>query len=158
MAQNQGKKFEKQFEKDWKDSFLQPFLLRLKDNTSGYFGSSRNPSDFIAYQDGLLFLLECKSHDGNTFPFSKLTQYDDLASYEGIPGVEPGLILWMKEHDRVMFFPISTISAMMSNGDKSINVRKLDGVDYLELPSTKKRVFMKTRYDDIIDYVRKRRQ
>ena len=158
MSYNRGKKFEKQFERDWNASFVHPFLLRLKDNTSGYFGSSRNPSDYIAFQDGTLFLLECKSHDGNTFPFSKFTQYDDLVSYEGIPGVEPGLILWMKEHDRVMFFPISTISEMLASGEKSVNVKKLEGRDFLELPSKKKRVFMTTRYDDIIDYVRKRRK
>lgn len=157
MARNQGKKFEEQFKKDWKDSFPESFLLRLRDNTSGYFGSSRNPSDFIAYCDGLLFLLELKSHDGNTFPLSKLTQYDDLISYEGLPGIEPGLVLWMKERDFVGFFPISTVKSMLDEGLKSINVNKLDGVDFLALPSTKKRVFMKTDYSNIIDYVRGRR-
>ena len=155
MAQNRGKKFEKQFERDWGKSFPGSFLLRLKDDTSGYFHSSRNPSDFIAYVDGQLFLLECKCHLGNTFNFANLPQYDDLLSYRGMKGVNLGVVLWFEEHDKVLYFPLATITQMILDGQKSINVRKLEGYDYIDLPSEKKRVFLSTDYRSIIDYVKK---
>lgn len=153
MADNKGKKFEKQFEKDWGTSFPNSFLLRLKDDTSGYYGSSRNPCDYIAYVSGKLFLIEVKTHLGNTFPFSSLRQYDDLKQYAPLKGVYPGVVLWMQDHDKVMYFPVDTITNMMKDECKSINVRKLDGYRYLDLPSTKKRVFMNTDYRDIIDFI-----
>ena len=53
MAVNRGKQFEDVFRKDWKQSFPDTFLLRLPDQTSGFYGS-RNLCDFIAYFDGIL--------------------------------------------------------------------------------------------------------
>lgn len=78
MPMNKGKKFEEQVREDLGKTFPNSFILRLPDQQSGYYGSSKNICDFILYVNGTLFLLECKSHKGNTFPLSNLTQFGKL--------------------------------------------------------------------------------
>ena len=39
---SRGKKFEKQFEQDWRISFPKGVIIRLPDQQSGYFGTSQN--------------------------------------------------------------------------------------------------------------------
>jgi hypothetical protein len=58
-------------------------------------------SDFIGYIYPYLFYIECKSTQGNTFPFSRLTQLEKLAKKIGIKGVNPGAIIWFKDHNKV---------------------------------------------------------
>jgi len=72
------KKFEAFFKKNWIDTVPESFIYRLNDQMSGYMGSS-NISDFICYKKPELFLIECKAHAGNTFPFSAFRQYEDLS-------------------------------------------------------------------------------
>ena len=48
-------------------------------NTNNYYVNkftSVNICDFIAYTEGKLYLLECKSHSGASLPFSVISQYD----------------------------------------------------------------------------------
>ena len=88
MATNYGKKFEKVFEQDWRKTFPCSFIFRLPDQQSGYYGTSSNPCDYICFVNNKLYLLELKSHLGNTFPLSNLRQYDKLSPYVGIDGVK----------------------------------------------------------------------
>ncbi len=39
-----------------------------------------------------LYLLEIKTHQGNTFPFQNLSQYEYLLSYKNLPGIVIGVI------------------------------------------------------------------
>lgn len=148
MALNNGKKFEAKFKEDWLKAFPHSFLLRLHDQVSGYKVTSQNPCDFIGYVQPNLYLLECKSYKGNTFPWTALTQYDKLTKYVGIEGVRTGAILWMQDHDIVIYLPISSITAMMNDGCKSFNVKMLkeDKYKILVIPSIKKRIFMESDY------------
>ena len=152
MKVNYGKQFENRFKTDWRKSFPESFLLRLPDNVSGYYGTARNPCDFIGYQSGKLYLLETKSHYGNTFPFSKLTQYDKLSAYLGLPGVNPAVVIWFIDHDEVLWVPLDTIKQMKEDGRKSVNIRKLEGYDVVHVPSVKKRVFMESDYTFLEEY------
>lgn len=144
-----GKKFETQFRKDWETSFPNTFIYRLPDQQSMYKGGSRNPCDFICYNNKHLYLLECKSHKGNTIPFSNLRQHDILKIYEDC--AITGYICWFYEHDRVIFVPTTTVSKMMEDGLKSININKLDEYKYVEIPSEKKRTFMISDYKILVD-------
>lgn len=72
-----GKKFEARFRDDWTTSVRDSFIYRLNDQMSGYQGSS-NISDFICYKKPDFFLIECKSHAGNTFPFAAFRQFESL--------------------------------------------------------------------------------
>ena len=94
MAVNRGKQFEKKFADDWQASFPNSFIFRLKDDVSGYKYTAANPCDFICFVKNRLYLLETKTIQGNTFPFSNLSQYDKLLSYSIVDGLVAGVILW----------------------------------------------------------------
>lgn len=67
MADNKGKLFEKHFKSDWEKSFPGTFIYRLQDSMGGFKGIS-NICDFICFNNGNLYLIECKKHKGNTLP------------------------------------------------------------------------------------------
>lgn len=149
---NKGKAFEQKFKSDWINSVKNSTIDRLYDPTSGYKTIS-NISDFIAYCFPNIFYLECKSHTGNTFPLTNLTQYDKLILKVGIHGVRAGIILWFIDHDKVCYVPISTIKQLKQDGKKSVNVKMLDDQTYniIEVPSIKKRVFLDSDYSCLLN-------
>lgn len=152
---NKGKKFEEQFRKDWETSFPNTFLLRLPDQQSGYYGASSNICDFIAYNNNTLFLIECKSHAGNTFPFSCLSQFGKLKSYTSLDNVTPCVIIWLYDIDKVFFVEISEVAKMISDGKKSFNGKNIDTkYKFIEIPSEKKRTFMTSDYSVIPNIVK----
>lgn len=115
---------------------------------SGYKVSSRNICDFICFNEGILYLMECKTHAGNTFPLSNLTQYDKLKSKVGIHGVRVGVVIWFYEKDKVVYVPISTVTQLMQDEKKSVNIKYLETKEYsmYEVPSKKLRTFMQSDY------------
>lgn len=148
---NRGKQFESTFKKDWVRTFPNSFCLRLPDQQSGYYGTSKNICDFICYAEGLLFLLELKSIHGNTFPLANLGQYTHLLPMVGKPGVRAGVIIWFVEHDKVCYVPISTITKLKFDNKKSVNVKYLDSDEYdiVTIPSKKLRVFLTSDYSSL---------
>lgn len=151
-SSNRGKQFELRFRTDWTESIPGSFIFRLNDNTAGYFGIS-SPCDFIGYKKPDIFLLEVKSHQGNTFPFSAFRQYEQLLTYSNIDGLHAGVILWLIDHDKVLWIPVETFKKLKDENKKSFNIKfTRDEYEYLELPSKKLRTFMKTDYSALIDY------
>lgn len=151
MGESLGKKFESKFKSDFLNTVPNSTIDRLYDSMSGYVSIS-NISDFIGYSYPLIMYLECKSHKGNTFPLSNLTQYDKLKEKVGIHGVRAGVILWFTEHDRVLYVPISTITKLKEDGKKSVNIKSIveDGYKVYEIPSKKKRVFLDSNYEILL--------
>ena len=147
MAQNRGKQFEAKLKEDFKKSFPSGLIERIYDQMSGY-KTITNISDFFAYNYPNLFLLEAKTHKGNTFPLINLTQYDKLKEYVGTPGIRVGVIIWFQDHDKVIYIPIASVTKMKLNKKKSINIKTLYDENYrfIEIPSVKKRVFMDSDY------------
>lgn len=147
MAVNRGKSFETKFKADWERTIPGSTIDRIYDSVSGYKTVS-NISDFIGYRFPIIFYLECKSTQENTFNFAKLTQYDKLVTKVGIHGVRAGVILWFIKHDRVLYVPVSTITKMKEDGLKSVNIRTIDtsGYNFYDIPSRKLRVFMESDY------------
>lgn len=146
MALSRGKQFENKLKADF-SKIPGSHIERIYDNVSGY-KSIRGRSDFIGYIFPNMFFIECKSHKGNTFPFSELRQYDDLLEVSGIHGIRCGVVLWMIDHDLVVYLPISTVKQMKGNNKKSFNVKDLANDDYriINIPSKKKRIFMDSDY------------
>ena len=146
MGLSRGKQFEKKFANDFL-KIENSSLDRLYDVTSGYKSISQI-SDFIGYIYPNIFYLECKTHKGNTFPLANLTQYEKLLPKVGIKGVRVGMILWMIEHDIIVYIPISSIKKMKEDGKKSFNIKMLKENTYriIEIPSVKKRVFLDADY------------
>ena len=121
---------------------------------SGYMGQ-RNVGDFICYKYPLMFIIDCKSIQGNTLPFSDLRQYDQMLEYKNIKGVRIGFVVWFVDHDKVLWIPVQTMEKIQKEGLKSYNIRKMfDNDDYpiLEIPSYKLRTFMKSNYSELINY------
>lgn len=146
MSISKGKQFEDKLKKDFQkipDSHIE----RIYDNVSGY-RSIRGRSDFIAYIYPNQFFIECKSHKGNTFPWSELRQYNDLLEVAGIKGIRSGVVLWMIDHSLVVYLPVKTIEKMKQDGKKSFNVKDLENSIYriIVVPSKKKRVFLDSDY------------
>lgn len=148
MAVNLGKKFEYKFKEDWALNFPNSFIYRLVDQTNGRFHSV-NPCDFIAFENRKLFLIELKCHEGNTIPFSCLSQLDTLISYTGIEGLFPIIIVWFQSHDKVIYVKAKDLKQMREDGFKSINITKQDQLEkynIVEIPSIKKRTFLDSDY------------
>ena len=153
MKTNIGKAFETHFYADWKKSFPNTFIYRLHDQVTGYKVTSQNPCDFIAYNNNQLWLLETKSHNGLSIPFTAIPQYERLLAYKNMPGVNPLIIIWFKEKDRVLAVPIIEAEKMVKDGKKSISLKMLDDQSYniIEIPSVKKRVFLDSDYSILAD-------
>jgi len=152
MAVNKGKKFEEIFKGDFIKTMPNCSLDRIYDTTNGYKTIS-NISDYIGYSYPNIFYLECKSHKGNTWNFVNFTQYDKLKDKVGIPGVRAGVVLWMIEHDLVVYLPVSTVTKMKADGCKSFNVKMLEDKLYniIEIPSVKKRVYLESDYSCLLN-------
>ena len=153
MAQNRGKEFEARFKQQFLASFPNSFILRLPDQVSGYKYTSSNICDFIGYAKGKLYLIECKTHLGASFPLSNLSQYNKLLPYVGIPGVRVGVVLWLIDKDKIFYVPISTVIQMKIKNKKSISYKDIDKWLIMEIPSIKKVVFMDSDYSvlDILE-------
>ena len=151
MANNRGKQWEIKFREDWKAT-MSPCIDRLYDQMSGFVSIS-NISDFIGFKKPNIFYLECKSKEGNTFPISNLTQYEKLTCKVGIDGVRAGVVLWMIDHDVVLYIPISTFTKLIKDGKKSFNIKMLGSQEYphVVIPSVKKRVFLDCDYSCLGD-------
>lgn len=152
MASNRGKPFEQKFKQDMKKSIPGIDIERLYDSMSGFVAVS-NISDFIAYNYPNMFYLECKSCMGNTFNFKNLTQYDKLKEKVGIKGIRTGVVLWFRDHDKVWYIPIKTITKMKEDNKKSLNVYKSieEGYRIIEIPTTVKRVYPESNYSCLLN-------
>ena len=150
---DRGKQFEERFKQDWVKAFPHSVLLRLPDQMSGYKTTSRNICDFVGFNDGVLYLLECKSHKGASLPFDKITQYELMKDYTNIKGVRVGVLLWLYEKDVEYYIPISTITQMKADGEKSVGIRSLDKYNIKTIPTTKKRVFLDADYSMLTELI-----
>lgn len=155
MADSRGKQFEEKFRNDIRRTFGNDvFFLRLPDQMSKYKYASSNICDFIMYKSGRLFLLECKSHKGNTFPLTNLTQYDKLLMYSSTEGVFAGVTIWFIDHeDSIVYVPIETFKKLKMDGKKSFNIKMIDDPTYtsFRVPSVKRRVFYDSDYSFLLD-------
>lgn len=120
---------------------------------SGYKIVSQNVSDYIGFADRKLFLLECKEHKGKSFPFSALTQYEQMLQYIDIPYVYPLVIVWFSECDRVIAVPVKTIKQILADGKKSVNINDFEKYKLYNISSVKKRTFMDSDYSQLVKEV-----
>jgi len=152
MAGNRGKAFEQVFQHDLQN-IKDSIVLRLPDQQSGYFGTSQNPCDFIFYHSPNMFMLECKSHEGNTFPLSNLRQYSKLIKYANVTGARVGVVLWFIDHDKIVYIPINTFKKLIADDKKSFNVKMIGEEEYKNylIPTEKKKVFLTGDYSVLLD-------
>jgi recombination protein U len=146
-VRDRGKQFEERFRADWLKTFPQSVIIRLPDQMSGYKTTSRNICDFICFNDGILYLIECKSHKGASIPFECIRQYNLMKSFVGIKGVRVGVVLWLYEKDVEYYIPTSTIETLKKENKKSVGLKAVEeGYNIKVIPTTKKRVFLEADY------------
>lgn len=152
MATNYGKQFEMQFRKD-ASQIGNIFVYRVPDQLSGYSYNSANPCDYIVYKYPKLFLVELKSIKGNTFNFAGLRQAAKLSDIKPTEGLNKIVIIWFRDHQKILCFDFETIQKMKDDGLKSININKLkdQGYNYIEIPTVKKRIFLTADYSVIFN-------
>ena len=151
MGYDYGKQFEHRFLNDWL-KLENSDCIRLKDSMSGY-KRVKNISDFICYIYPFTYYLDCKSLQGNTFNFAKLTQWDDMSKHVGISGVNVGAIIWFIDHSKVCYVPIEEFIRLKALGYKSIHVKMIGDSNFnvFEIPGKKLRVFIDSDYSIMKD-------
>lgn len=149
---NKGKIFEDKFKEDWKKCFPKTFFLRLND-TLGGFKNINTPCDYLCFPGKKLFMIECKSHDGASIPFSVIPQYERLLEYKHYENVVPGIVMWFKEKDKIIWADILTLENIYNDGNKSIQLKMLNDDKYnlKEIPSVKKRVYLEADYTYLVN-------
>ena len=153
MGINKGKIFEDKFRENWKKCFPNTFVFRIVDQVSGFLNTSQNPCDFLCFPGKKLFMVECKSHDGASIPFSAIPQYERLLEYKNFENVVPGIIIWFKEKDKLIWVHINVAEKIFNDGNKSIQLKMLNDEKYdlKEIPSVKKRVYLEANYNYLVD-------
>lgn len=152
---NRGKQFEQKFREQWAETVSDSMCYRLFDTTAGFKGIG-NVGDFICYKYPNVYLIDCKSSQGNTLNFSMVRQYDLMIQYANITGVKVGIIWWAIDHDKVLWVPIETFEQLKKEDKKSFNIKMVGEYECLELPSKKLRAFMETDYSVLIDYYKEK--
>lgn len=137
---NLGKKFEDVVRKAF-EQVPNVSVDRLRDAPRKLKGVD-NPSDFIVYKKPHEIYVECKSHKGNTFPFSCIReeQWNGLHEKSLINGVLAGAIIWFIDHDITVWVDIDML-ILWRNLHKSINVKDLDDLPHIKIEGKKKRVY-----------------
>lgn len=134
----------KQFEQVVRESFEKLYGVsvdRIPDQTTRYKGST-NICDFMVYNFPVLFYLECKTIQGNTFPLTNIrpNQWTGLLTKSKIPGVVAGVIVWWVDHDVTRFLPIAELHALGKQGQKSIRY-DMKNPFFVDIEGTKKKVY-----------------
>ena len=141
MANNKGKQFEDVIRK----SFLKVSdvsIDRLRD-APRKLKNVDNPSDFIVYKKPHEIYAECKSHRGNTLPFSCIReeQIKGMSEKAKIDGVKAGIIIWFIDHDLTYWVPIDEVVCWRDMGNKSINIKDIYKFNYIEITGKKRRIY-----------------
>ena len=142
MAKNKGKQFEDVVKKAF-EQVDGVSIDRLRDAPRKLKGVD-NPSDFIVYKEPHEVYVECKSHRGNTLPFSCIRPEQITGMYEKskIQGVKAGIIVWYIDHDLTVWVPIDEVVSMIESGYKSINIKDLNYPrNIIRIEGKKKRVY-----------------
>lgn len=154
MASNKAKRFETIFKLNWIETVPESLCYRLYDVMGGYSGIS-SIADFICYKRPNLYVIDCKTHAGNTIAFSDFSQYEKMLTIKGIEGVYAGTIVWFYDHeDLVVWIPIETWEKIKLEGKKSFNVKMIDDPNYkvFKIPSKKRRTYCDSDYSTFIEY------
>lgn len=159
---NKGKGFETNFKQEFEKLGKGAKAIRIFDTENHRMGV-KNICDFICYNYPKCFLLECKSHQGNTFPiqsknkdtgeFKPFRQYEKLLEYKDVKGMVVGVVIWFYEKDVIQFVSIKELEKMINDEKRSIHFTDIYKKVYniIEIPSTKKRVYMESDYSVLMN-------
>jgi penicillin-binding protein-related factor A (putative recombinase) len=123
-----GKKAEKKI-KEWLDRPEDGYsFTRLYDQLSGYVNTSRNICDFICYKYPYIYYIESKATWKDNFAFNMIQdhQRDGLLEKSRINGCQGWVIVLFASYQRAFKFNIDDIVKLSNEGQKSLNIKKID--------------------------------
>ena len=129
---NEGKKFEEDFKKSMDKYNI--WNYRLRDSSGSWSNSNesrftpKNICDYIAYNNGGLYLLELKSHKGTSLPYTAISDYQ-LKGLSNIdyPGIKAYFIINMRDKEKTYAIEAQKIKKYIETSErKSIPISFMD--------------------------------
>ena len=154
MGKNRGKQFEEVIKKSFQ-KVDNCYIQRLYDPGFGYSGV-KNFADFFVFSSPYLIFLECKSVDGGTLNFSRITE-NQLKGLEEVSkrnNIVAGVLIWFKERDFTCFVPIEELIKAKERGLKSISFALIDNLYHIPLNGQKKRVLFEYDVESFLDVIK----
>ena len=141
---NEGKKFEEDFKKSMDKYNIWNYRLRDSSgswsNSNGSRFTPKNICDYIAYNNGGLYLLELKSHKGSSLPYTAISDYQ-LKGLSNIdyPGIKAYFIINMRDKEKTYAIEAQKIKKYIETSErKSIPISFMDD-EGVEIKGIKKR-------------------
>ena len=120
---NEGKKFEQDFKKSLEDYKI--WHYRIKDSSSSWSNdknsrfTSKEICDYIVFEGRILYLVELKSHLGNSLPFTAIRENQ----LEGLCNINANFVLSyfiinMRDKEKTYAIKASTVKEYIDTADR----------------------------------------
>ena len=103
------------------------YKLRIKDTVMRLKGDT-NPCDMIIFYNGKLFMLELKSTQNTSLPFSNIHfhQFQDLEIASKVEGINAGFLIEMRNYGETYYLDINkALEYVNTSGRKSFSITYL---------------------------------
>ena len=147
-----GKMFEEDFFEGAKEFDSQALVTRLYDTTNGFRGVA-NPCDYIAATEFGTVFLELKTTIETSLRFNNVTenQWIHLSRAERSKFSLAGILVYFQKHEKIMWYPISTLEEIKKSGVKSVNPNFIEGY---EVAYKKRRTRLTIPFQNVLDAIK----
>lgn len=147
-----GKMFEEDFFEGAKDFEKDAFTVRLYDTTNGFRGVA-NPCDYIAATNFGTLFIELKTTIETSLSFNNITenQWFQLSRAERCKFSLAGILVYFQKHEKIIWYPISTLEEIKQSGVKSVNPNFIEGY---EVAYKKRRTRLTIPFQNVLDAIK----
>lgn len=147
-----GKMFEEDFFENAKEFNSQALVTRLYDTTNGFRGVA-NPCDYIAATEFGTVFLELKTTIETSLSFNNITenQWFQLSRAERCKFSLAGILVYFQKHEKIIWYPISTLEQIKQAGIKSVNPNFIEGY---EVAYKKRRTRLTIPFENVLDAIK----
>lgn len=147
-----GKMFEEDFFEGAKEFDSQALVTRLYDTTNGFRGVA-NPCDYIAATEYGTVFLELKTTIEASLSFNNITENQrfQLSRAERCKFSLAGILVYFQKHEKIIWYPISTLEEVKQSGVKSVNPNFIEGY---EVAYKKRRTRLTIPFQNVLDAIK----
>lgn len=147
-----GKMFEEDFFENAKELDSQALVTRLYDTTNGFRGVA-NPCDYIAATEYGTVFLELKTTIEASLSFNNITdnQWFQLSRAERCKFSLAGILVYFQKHEKIIWYPISTLEQIKQSGVKSVNPNFIKGY---EVAYKKRRTRLTIPFQNVLEAIK----
>lgn len=144
--------FEEDFFENAKELDSQALVTRLYDTTNGFRGVA-NPCDYIAATEFGTVFLELKTTIETSLSFNNITenQWFQLSRAERCKFSLAGILVYFQKHEKIIWYPISTLEEVKQSGVKSVNPNFIKGY---EVAYKKRRTRLTIPFQNVLDAIK----